>query len=232
MAPIEERPRIDSTVGTGTTVAAGGAGAAQGGTGRSVGLLGGTFNPPHVGHLMLAECARDELDLDVVLLVVAARPPHKLVDGDPGPDARLELCRAAIADEAGRLEVCDVELHRDGPSYTADTLHRLTTDRPHDRFTLLLGGDAAAGLESWHRPRDVCAYAEIGVAERGVDDHARARETLRRLGAVQRMRPFALPPIGLSSTIVRDRVRAGRTIRHLVPRAVEARILDDGLYRA
>ncbi|MCK9249886.1 MAG: nicotinate (nicotinamide) nucleotide adenylyltransferase [Solirubrobacteraceae bacterium] len=202
------------------------------GDGRRVGILGGTFNPPHVGHLMLAECARDELGLDVVLLVVAARPPHKVVDADPGADVRLELCRAAVAGEEGRLEACDVELRRDGPSYTADTLRRLTAERPEDRFTLLLGGDAAAGLESWHRPRDVCSYADVGVAERGADDHERARATLRRLGAEARLRPFTLPPVGISSTLVRARVRAGRTVRHLVPRAVEDRILEGGLYRS
>ncbi|MBF6619780.1 MAG: nicotinate (nicotinamide) nucleotide adenylyltransferase [Patulibacter sp.] len=195
-----------------------------------IGFFGGTFNPPHLAHLILAECARDELELDRVLLVLAPRPPHKRVDGDPGPDERLALCRAAVGAEAGRIEVSDVELYREGPSYTADTLAVLREQRPADEFVLLLGGDSAAGLASWHRPADILRYAEIGVAERGEDDHARAAETLRGLGAEDRLRPFAMPAMELSSTLIRARVRAGRTIRHLVPEAVEARIGARGLY--
>lgn len=197
-----------------------------------IGLLGGTFNPPHLGHLVLAECARDELGLDRVLLVLAPRPPHKHVDGDPGPEVRLELCRAAVAGEEGRLEVSDVELEldREGPSYTADTLEVLRERQPDDEFVLLLGGDAAAGLESWHRPRDVLAFAAVAVAERGGDSHERAAQALERLGAPDRLLPFSMPAIGLSSTLIRERIRAGRTIRHLVPEGVEARIVAQGLY--
>jgi nicotinate-nucleotide adenylyltransferase len=196
-----------------------------------IGIFGGTFNPPHLAHLILAECARDELELDRVLLVLAPRPPHKQVDGDPGAEERLALCRAAVASEPGRIEVSDVELYREGPSYTADTLAVLREQRPNDEFVLLLGGDSAAGLASWHRPADILRYAEIGVAERGDDDHARAAETLRGLGAADRLRPFAMPATELSSTLIRTRVRTGRTIRHLVPEAVEARIRASGLYR-
>lgn len=196
-----------------------------------IGLLGGTFNPPHLGHLVLAECARDALGLDRVLLVLAARPPHKVVDGDPGPEERLALCHAAVAGEEQRLEVCDVELHRAGPSYTADTLAELRALRPDDEFVLLLGGDAAAGLGSWHRPHDVLAFAAIAVAERGDDGHERARAALRELGAEERLLPFAMPALALSSTLIRARVRAGRTIHHLVPGGVEQRIVARGLYR-
>lgn len=199
-----------------------------------IGLFGGTFNPPHLGHLVLAECARDALGLDEVRLVLASRPPHKVVDADPGPEERLALCRAAVADDEGRLAVSDVELHREGPSYTADTLAQLREQQPGDEFVLLLGGDAAAGLESWHRPRDVLAFAAIGVAERGTDTHARAAAAVERLGvdAEDRLLPFEMPAMALSSTLIRDRVRAGKTIRHLVPRGVEARIMGQGLYRA
>lgn len=195
-----------------------------------IGIFGGTFNPPHLAHLILAECARDELALDRVLLVLAPRPPHKQVDGDPGPDERLALCRAAVASDAGRIEVSEIELRREGPSYTADTLEALRDQHPADEFVLLLGGDSAAALASWHRPADVLRYAEIGVAERGDDSHARAAETLRGLGAGDRLRPFAMPAMALSSTLIRARVRAGRTIRHMVPEAVEARIDAQGLY--
>jgi nicotinate-nucleotide adenylyltransferase len=196
-----------------------------------IGLLGGTFNPPHLGHLVLAECARDELGLDEVRLVLAARPPHKHVEDDPGPEERLALCRAAVAGDEGRLAVSDVELRREGPSYTADTLEDLSREHPEASFVLLLGGDAAAGLESWNRPRDVLRFAAIGVAERGADTHERARETVVRLGHPVRLEPFAMPSLQLSSTEIRSRVRSGRTIRHLVPPGVEQRIDRLGLYR-
>ncbi|MDO9408411.1 nicotinate (nicotinamide) nucleotide adenylyltransferase [Patulibacter sp.] len=199
--------------------------------GPRIGLLGGTFNPPHLGHLVLAECARDELGLDEVRLVLAARPPHKDVEDDPGAEERLALCRAAVAGDEGRLAVSDVELRRDGPSYTADTLEGLHAEQPGASFVLLLGGDAAAGLDSWHRPEDVLRFAAIGVAERGADTHERARETVGRLGYPDRLLPFSMPSLELSSTAIRARVRAGRTIRHLVPAGVEARIDRLGLYR-
>jgi nicotinate-nucleotide adenylyltransferase len=196
-----------------------------------IGLLGGTFNPPHVGHLVLAECARDELGLDEVRLVLAARPPHKDVEDDPGPEERLALCRAAVEGDEGRIAVSDVELRRDGPSYTADTLEGLASEHPDTEFVLLLGGDAAAGLESWSRPRDVLRFAAIGVAERGKDTHERARATVGRLGYPDRLLPFRMPSLQLSSTEIRARVRVGRTVRHLVPPGVEARIDRLGLYR-
>lgn len=199
--------------------------------GPRIGLLGGTFNPPHLGHLVLAECARDELGLDEVRLVLAARPPHKHVEDDPGAAERLELCRAAVAADEGRIAVSDVELRRDGPSYTADTLEALTREHPEASFVLLLGGDAAAGLESWSRPKDVLRFAAIGVAERGADTHERARAAVARLGYPDRLEPFAMPSLELSSTAIRARVRAGKTIRHLVPPGVEARIDRLGLYR-
>ena len=205
--------------------------AGDAGPGRRIGVFGGTFNPPHLGHLVLAECARDELGLDEVHLVLAARPPHKDVEDDPGPEERLALCRAAVAGDEGRLVVSDVELRRDGPSYTADTLETLSGERPDASFVLLLGGDAAAGLESWSRPRDVLRFAAIGVAERGPDTHERARATVARLGHPDRLVPFRMPSLALSSTEIRARVRAGRTIRHLVPPDVEARIDRLGLYR-
>lgn len=196
-----------------------------------IGVFGGTFNPPHLAHLILAECARDELGLDRVLLVPAPRPPHKQVDGDPGPDERLALCRAAVAGERGRVEVCDVELHRDGPSYTADTLALLRGRHPEDELTLLLGGDSAASLPTWERPEQIVRLATIGVAARGDDDHPRAERALAALGAADRLRPFTMPATELSSSLIRARVRAGRTIHHLVPDAVEQRIVARGLYR-
>ncbi|MEJ7893506.1 MAG: nicotinate-nucleotide adenylyltransferase [Solirubrobacteraceae bacterium] len=194
----------------------------------SVGLLGGTFNPPHVGHLVCAMEAREALGLDVVRLVVAAVPPHKEVPGDPGVEVRLELCALAAAQEPG-LEVSRVEADRPGPSYTADTLRALLDAAPQDELTFIVGGDQALGLPGWHEPETVLSLAHIAVAGRG--DVSRD-EILHRCADldVSRLEFFAMPRLDVSSTDLRARVTEGRPIRHLVPAAVADRVGELGLY--
>src|SRR6059058_5075409 len=117
-----------------------------------IGVLGGTFNPPHLGHLICAQEAYLQLGLDRVTLIPARIPPHKTVEDDPGPEHRLELCRLAIRGDEERFDVCDLEIVRDGPSYTVDTLEELHSRAPDHELFLIVGGDIAAGLPSWHRP--------------------------------------------------------------------------------
>jgi nicotinate-nucleotide adenylyltransferase len=196
-----------------------------------VGLLGGTFNPPHVGHLVLAAEARDQLGLERVLLVPVHTPPHKEAPGDPGPGERLALCRAAVAGEEG-LAVDDLEVRRGGASYTVDTLRALRAARPDDELTFLVGGDQALGLPSWREPREVVALARLGVAER---EGVRRQDIAERLADVVddpgRIAFFSMPRIDVSSSMLRARLRDGRPVRHLVPDAVLARIDREGLYR-
>ncbi len=197
-----------------------------------VGLLGGTFNPPHVGHLVCAMEARDELGLDEVRLVVAATPPHKEVEHDPGADVRVELARLAAAVEPG-LEVSTVELDRPGPSYTVDTLQALHDLHPADQLTFIVGGDMAHALLSWKQPEAVLRLARLGVAER---EEIRRRDVCAVLsglaGVPERLDFFDMPRLDVSSSLVRRRVAGGRPIRHLVPAAVAERIAALGLYRA
>ncbi len=145
-----------------------------------IGILGGTFNPPHLGHLVAAQEAYRELDLDQVMLIPARTPPHKPVDDEPGPEHRLELCRLAAGDDE-RFAVSDLELGRDGPSYTVDTLNVLKSQSPSDELFLILGADIAAGLPKWHDPERVLELATVAIAKRRGTTRAAVDEALAQL---------------------------------------------------
>ena len=197
-----------------------------------VGLLGGTFNPPHIGHMICAEEARTALGLDQVLLLPVHTPPHKPLQADPGPQARLELCRLAVGDAPG-IEVSTLELDRGGRSYTVDTLRALHDARPEDDLTFIAGADQAAGLPGWREPAAVLELAELAVAEREATRRDDVLDELYGLpGVPERVRFFSMPRIDISSSLVRRRVAQGRPIRWLVPDAVERAIAERGLYRA
>jgi nicotinate-nucleotide adenylyltransferase len=196
-----------------------------------VGILGGTFNPPHLGHLVAAQEAYRELDLDQVMLIPAGIPPHKPVDDEPGPEHRLELCRLAVGDDE-RFTVSDLELRRDGPSFTVDTLNLLRSQSPSDDLYLILGGDIAAGLPKWHEPERVLELATVAIAKRRGTAKAAVDEALAQLKGGERARFFQMPRIGISSTMVRRRVRAGQPIRYFVPDGVMHYIETHGLYRS
>jgi len=196
-----------------------------------VGLLGGTFNPPHLGHLVCAQEAHAALGLDRVLLVPVHEPPHKGVEHDPGVAHRVELCRRAVAGD-DRLEVSLAEAHVPGPSYTIATLRRLHDDRPGDQLTFIVGGDMALSLPTWREPEAILDLAELGVAEReGVrrTDIAERLSPLER--AAERVRFFDMPRLDISSSLIRHRVAAGSPVRYLVPDAVADYIAAEGLYR-
>jgi nicotinate-nucleotide adenylyltransferase len=195
-----------------------------------IGVLGGTFNPPHLGHLLCAQEAYVQLDLDAVILMPARIPPHKPVEDEPGAEHRLELCRLA-AREDPRFEVSDLEVNRPGPSYTVDTLSELHSKAPDNELFLIVGGDIAAGLAEWHEPERVLALSTLAIAERSGTPRGAVDEALEGLDGGDRARFFQMPTIGISSTLVRDRVRAGLPIRYLVPEPVESYIADRGLYR-
>jgi nicotinate-nucleotide adenylyltransferase len=197
----------------------------------SIGLFGGTFNPPHLGHLVCAMEARDQLGLDVVRLVPTGVPPHKVIAADPGPAVRVALCELAAAAEPG-LDVLHDEVRRAGPSYTVDTLRGLHAASQGDELTFIVGGDQALGLPDWREPEALFALARIAVARRG--DTAREAILARSdaiPGARERITFFDMPRLDISSTDLRARVAAGRPIRHLVPAAVADRIAELGLYR-
>jgi nicotinate-nucleotide adenylyltransferase len=196
-----------------------------------IGILGGTFNPPHLGHLVCAQEAYVELDLDRVMLIPARIPPHKPVEEEPGPEHRLELCRLAVRGD-GRFTVSDIEMVREGPSYTVDTLEELTSHDPDNELFLIVGGDVAAGLPQWHRPQRVLALAWLAIAQRRGTTRASIEAALKQLQRQDRARFFRMPPIGVSSTLVRQRVGARQPIRYFVPDPVIDYIDQHRLYAA
>ncbi len=190
-----------------------------------VGVLGGTFDPPHTGHLILAELARGQLALDCVRFVPAGDPWRKSSRAVTPAAHRLEMTRLAIADNLA-FEIDDREVVREGPSYTAVTLQEMRrTLTPADELFFVLGEDALADLPYWREPATIAAAAWIVVAPReGVElPHALPFDRGRLL-------QLEMPYIGISSTDLRARVSNGLGLRYLVPPAVEAYIREHGLY--
>ena len=195
----------------------------------TTGILGGTFNPPHIGHLVCAQEARFQLGLGRVVLMPVAAPPHKDVVADPGPQERLEMCRLAAEGEDW-LSASDLEVARGGPSYTVDTLRALHATSPGDELTFIVGGDMAHSLPSWREPEEVLRLATLAVAQREGVGRAEVEHLLEPLGSPGRVRFFDMPRLDISSSGVRARVAAGAPIRHLVPDAVAEHIASRGLY--
>jgi len=194
-----------------------------------LGILGGTFNPPHIGHLVMVQEALSQLGLDRVDLMPVARPPHKEVLADPGGDVRLELCRLAVAGNE-RLGVSDLEVDRGGASYTVDTLRALHDRVPEHALTFIVGGDMAYSLPSWREPEAVLELARLAVAEREELRREHIAERLAPLNPGDRVVFFDMPRIDVSSSSIRQRLSAGRPIRYLVPDAVAEAIRDRRLY--
>ena len=198
--------------------------------GRTVGVLGGAFNPPHVGHMVLAQEAIWELGLDELVLVPTGDAPHKVIAPEPGPRVRLALAEAAAKGVEG-VRVSALEVDREGPSYAFRTLELLEDELPESDFVFVMGADVAASLESWRRPERVLQLAQVAVAGRPGVDRGAVDAALSRLGATEGARMLEMPEIEVSSTVVRQRVAAGKPIRWLVPDAVRELIEDQGLYR-
>jgi nicotinate-nucleotide adenylyltransferase len=192
-----------------------------------VGILGGAFNPPHIGHLVCAQEAFVQLELDRLLFMPFGDPPHRELEDDPGREVRVELCERAIAADE-RFELSRIEVDREGPSYTVDTLRELSGSG--DELFLILGGDQAANLPRWHEPQEVLELATVAAVERtGFTRNGIAVQTSGLRGA-HRMRFFEMPRIGVSSSLVRRRLAEGLPIRYLVSDPVAELIREKGLY--
>jgi nicotinate-nucleotide adenylyltransferase len=210
-----------------------------------IGVLGGTFNPIHLGHLRAAEEVAEALELDRVLLVPSAQPPHKAGGDALAPGAmRLAWVEAACAGNP-RLSACDIEIARGGASYTVDTLRALA-DSNTGRLVFIIGSDAFAELGTWREPKQLFALADFAVIARpGTPGHLAdwIPEALRGEFALDPggdrarhratggdLRAVAIPALAISSSNIRDRVRTGRSIRYLVPEAVRRDIEASRIY--
>jgi nicotinate-nucleotide adenylyltransferase len=196
-----------------------------------IGIYGGVFNPPHHGHLIAAQEAHSLLGLDVVLWVPVGDAPHRPIEADPGAETRLEMVELAIAGDE-RFRVSRIELEREGPSYTVDTLKELRVREPEAELFLILGGDQALALPTWHEPEEVLALATLAVFERGSSTRNGIGIKVARLRGAERVRFLEMPRIDISSTRVRRRAAAGKPIRYLVPDKVANFIGAQSLYGA
>ena len=197
-----------------------------------VGIYGGSFNPPHFGHSLAAREMTDRLGLDRLLIVPAAVPPHKaLPDGSPGAADRLELCRLAFAG-IPKAEVCDLELRREGPSYTIDTLRALRQSLPDDELFLMMGTDMLLSFDLWREPEEIARLATLAVVRRE-ESEAVWDEVRRKAASLSRTLPARIVLVEnrcvqVSSTTVRRLLALGAPWA-LEP-AVERRILEGGWY--
>ena len=183
-----------------------------------------------MGHLLLAQEARWQLDLDRVLLMVTGRAPHKEIEDDPGAEVRLEMAMLATEGEDG-VEASGLEVERDETSYSYRTLELLAEQEPEDERFFLLGADMAAGLASWKEPARVLELARLGVVPRPGVGLGAVESAIERLGASDRAEIIDMPLCGASSTTIRQRAREGKPLRHLVPDPVIRVIGKRGLYR-
>lgn len=194
-----------------------------------VGIFGGTFDPVHVGHLILAEQARDFARLDEVWFVPAPRPPQK--EGQPITrfEQRVEMLELAVAGNPA-FRIDPIEKERSGPSFTADTLTDLKGRHPAHSFFLLLGGDALADLPLWYQPRRVVESAGLVVMARPGSPLPSAEALGVQIGAAVALEVVPAPQIDIASRDLRRRFAEGRSVRYLVPRAVEMYLREKRLY--
>jgi nicotinate-nucleotide adenylyltransferase len=199
-----------------------------------IGIIGGSFDPLHMGHLVLAQDAAEKLELSQVVFVPAARPPHKQHIQQAGPEHRLRMIELAVQSNQ-RFTVSDLELRRDGLSYTVDTVAELRRSHPLAAWYLLVGSDTLMELHMWHRINELLEMCEVAAVLRpGADDRAAIRKHLELTQAqVEQVTEHLIDThrIGISSTEIRAMVAAGRSISYLVPPEVEAYILENELYR-
>jgi nicotinate-nucleotide adenylyltransferase len=196
-----------------------------------VGIYGGVFNPPHHGHLIAAQEAHSQLGMDVVVWIPVGDAPHRVIEDDPGAEARFEMVELATATDE-RFRVSRIELEREGPSYTADTLRQLREREPEAELFLILGGDQALALPHWHEPEQVLELATLAVFERGSSTQNAIQITIGRMVGAERVRFLEMPRIDISSTMVRRRAAGGKAIRYLVPDKVANFIGAQSLYGA
>lgn len=203
-----------------------------------LGVFGGSFDPVHIGHLLAAECCREQAGLDRVIFMPAALAPHKQDQRPAAPEHRLQMLSLATGGHPA-FTVSRLEIDRGGVSYTVDTLAALAAEHPGDELVLILGPDALAQLPSWREPRRIVErHGPLLVEREGLDDVAAITATpalAALLGTEGRARVVAsrvtMPAIGIRSSQLRAAVAKGRSIRFRTPRAVEAYIADQRLYR-
>jgi len=194
--------------------------------------MGGTFNPIHIGHLLMCEHIREEFGLDKILFVPAKNPPHKGSEGIVETSRRLEMVRLAIRDNP-YFELCDIEMRMDGPSYTVETLRALRGEYGLEpRLCLIIGADSLVQFPTWRRYEEIFEMVDIIVARRPGTENGALDQAIERLkaGHNARISVSGAAALDISSTRIRDRVKKGLSIKYMVPGCVEEYIREHGLY--
>ena len=198
---------------------------------KRIGIFGGTFDPPHLGHLLLASEAGEQLGLGRLLWVLTPLPPHKLDQPITPLEHRLAMLQLAIADDLA-CELSRLEMERPGPHYTLDTVRIIGEQNPGAELVLLIGGDSLRDLPAWHRPAElVSACDQIGVMRRPGDSIDLTALEVALPGIAARVRFVEAPLLEISSSKIRRRVAKGRAYRYYVPAAVYDYIKEHNLYR-
>lgn len=193
-----------------------------------LGILGGTFDPVHLGHLVLAETARDQLELETVIFVPTGQSWRKAGREISDSRHRLEMVRLAIADNLA-FEASRIEIDRPGPSYSDETLEAVVAAHPGAELYFILGADALADLPNWRAPARIVELATLAVAGRPADgDVGKSEGAVKGLQA--RLVAVAMPEIGISASMIRQRARKGASLRYLVPPSVDDYIKSNHLY--
>jgi nicotinate-nucleotide adenylyltransferase len=190
-----------------------------------LGILGGTFNPPHIGHLIIAESVRDQLKLDKILFVPSYSPPHKLYSQVALPTQRYEMVEIAL-EKNRNFSVSDIEIAREGKSYTIDTINTLMGIYPGSQLYLIIGLDNLMDFSDWKSPNDIISKVELVVMNRPGYD-VEVKNEFKRYATIVKV-----PGIDISSSDIRRRVKMGRSIRYLVPFEIEQYILKKSLYKS
>ena len=190
-------------------------------------MLGGTFDPPHYGHLLLGECARVQFDLERVAFMPAGDPYRKAGRGVTAARHRLAMTELALADNAA-FALDPREVQREGPTYTLDTLRELKREGATD-IVLILGSDALADMPNWREPGAIAALARIVIAPKGRSE-AEIAEHADAAGLPEPPPVVDMPALAISSSLIRERVRAGLPVRYLLPAPIEGYIREQGLY--
>ena len=199
---------------------------------KKVGIMGGTFNPIHFGHLLLAETAYQQFDLDEVLIMPTKNTYYKKMNNLVQAEDRVNMVKLAIEDNP-HFVLSREELNRDGTTYTVDTLTRLTAQEPDSRFYFIMGADSLYHLESWREPRKILSMAVILVAGRegsGIGASLRSQKEYLENKFDADIRMLQSPVMEISSNDLRRRVREGRSIRYLLPKPVAEYIYENKLY--
>lgn len=199
---------------------------------KKIGIMGGTFNPIHIGHLIIAEQAWEQFELDKVLFMPASQPPHKMGEAIEEDINRVAMVRLAIHNNP-HFELSLFEVNRQGVSYTAETLRQLTKQYPNTEFCFIMGGDSIVDIETWREPKTVMELGHLLACTRNDVDDTRLTKEIKYLKDKyhEEIRKLMIPQIDISSTMIRERIQNDLSIKYMVPDSVLSYIKEHGLYQ-